>query len=359
MAKKRITDLGVLTAAEGQDKILVVDVSDTTHGADGRSKVMDVGKLPISEAQALAFSAKADDAALQFLDSRVVGVESNKQEKSEKGQSNGYAGLDINAKVPTSQLPDSVLGALEYKQPWNANTNTPTIPAASSANRGWYYKVSVAGTTNIDGITDWGLGDWIISNGTTWDKLDNSDSVSSVQGKTGAVSLNATEIPVTGGSGTTVYTELTNRIVKNEGIELEAGKAAITATIDWNSYKNSGFYKGSNMLHASGNSINDHTWRYVIVVQHGAGNSSQLSWDYTGNHFAYRSSLNNYWSPWRYLMDERDKLALENLISGKAATSHGHSGWDVTIEDDQGGPIDLQAALMNIYFRLEQLESYH
>ena len=81
-----------------------------------------------------------------------------------------------------------------YEGVWNASTNTPTI-VSSTGLKGDYYIVNVAGSTNIDGITDWKVGDWIIFNGTTWDKVDNTDAVSSVNGFTGAVSLTTANIP--------------------------------------------------------------------------------------------------------------------------------------------------------------------
>jgi hypothetical protein len=52
----------------------------------------------------------------------------------------------------------------------------------------------VAGTTNLDGITDWQVGDWAIYNGTVWQKVDNTDAVSSVNGQTGTVVLTTTNI---------------------------------------------------------------------------------------------------------------------------------------------------------------------
>ena len=108
---------------------------------------------------------------------------------TEKGVANGVATLDGSAKIPSSQLPASMLGAVNYQGVWNAATNTPTIPAAAPANKGYYYKVSVAGTTAVDGMAEWAVGDWITSNGTTWDKTDNTETVSSVAGKVGAVTL--------------------------------------------------------------------------------------------------------------------------------------------------------------------------
>ncbi|RWM29785.1 hypothetical protein [Mesorhizobium sp.] len=108
-----------------------------------------------------------------------------KQNENEKGNANGYASLDSTGKVPSAQLPSALFGALSYQGTWNANTNTPTMPAASSANKGQYYKVDTAGATNVSGITDWQIGDWIVSNGTSWDKIDNTDQVNSVAGLQG------------------------------------------------------------------------------------------------------------------------------------------------------------------------------
>lgn len=86
---------------------------------------------------------------------------------------------------------NGVLGGAIYQGVWNANTNSPTL-ASGVGTKGYYYVVSVAGATNLDGTTDWKIGDWAIFNGTTWDKVDNTDAVSSVNGAIGAVSLTGT-----------------------------------------------------------------------------------------------------------------------------------------------------------------------
>jgi len=54
--------------------------------------------------------------------------------------------------------------------------------------------VSVAGSTNLDGITTWVVGDWAIFNGTVWQKVDNTDAVTSVNGYTGTVSLTYSDV---------------------------------------------------------------------------------------------------------------------------------------------------------------------
>ena len=50
---------------------------------------------------------------------------------------------------------------------WNATTNTPAL-ASGVGTQGDYYVVSVAGTTNLDGETDWGVGVWAVFTGGVW-----------------------------------------------------------------------------------------------------------------------------------------------------------------------------------------------
>ena len=110
------------------------------------------------------------------------------------GAANGLATLGSDAKLCASQIPAAILGALEYQGTWNASTDTPPMPAASSANKGYYYKVSVAGETSIDGIAIWRAGDWIVSNSATWDKVDNTELVTSVAGRIGDIVLSTADI---------------------------------------------------------------------------------------------------------------------------------------------------------------------
>jgi hypothetical protein len=116
------------------------------------------------------------------------------------GAANGVATLDAGGKVPVSELPAAVLGALSYQGTWDASTNTPTL-TSSVGTKGYYYVVSVAGNTNLNGITDWLVGDWAIYNGSIWQKVDNTETVTSVNGQTGAVILTTTNVA----EGTNLY----------------------------------------------------------------------------------------------------------------------------------------------------------
>ena len=98
----------------------------------------------------------------------------------------------------------TITGTLVYQGSWNASTNTPTLTSSVGTN-GYYYIVSVAGTTNLNGITDWQPNDWAIFNGSVWEKIDNTDLVTSVNSYTGAVVLTNTDVgaPTYAGVGAT------------------------------------------------------------------------------------------------------------------------------------------------------------
>jgi hypothetical protein len=81
-------------------------------------------------------------------------------------------------------------GTLVFKGLWNADTDSPQlasptpIPAAGN-----FWVVSDAGDTDLSGITDWQIGDWAISDGTQWRKLDNSDTVTNAQNEGGGIGI--------------------------------------------------------------------------------------------------------------------------------------------------------------------------
>lgn len=91
------------------------------------------------------------------------------------------ASTDDSTRIATTAFVNNAVGAipsgLTFQGEWDALNNTPNI-GASTPNNGDFYIVSVAGTTNLGGITDWEVGDWaiaVVSGGvTTWQKIDNS-----------------------------------------------------------------------------------------------------------------------------------------------------------------------------------------
>jgi hypothetical protein len=144
---------------------------------------------------------------------------------TEKAAALGVATLDAGGTVPLSQIPASIQGGVSYQGTWNASTNTPTL-SNGVGTKGYYYVVSVAGNTNLDGITSWNVGDWAIFNGTVWQKVDNTDAVTSVNGYTGTVVLTNTDISGFG----TMSTQNANAVAITGGTINGTTIGATTAT---------------------------------------------------------------------------------------------------------------------------------
>jgi hypothetical protein len=202
------------------------------------------------------------------------------------GAANGVATLDAGGTVPLSQIPASIQGGVSYQGTWNATTNSPTL-TSSVGTKGYYYVVSVAGSTNLNGVTSWNIGDWAIYNGTAWEKIDNTDAVTSVNGYTGTVVLtntdisgfgtmstqNANAVAITGGSinGTTIgattpstvtgTTVTATTLVVNDNSTLGSSNSD---TVTFTARVNSDFDPSTNNAYDLGR--NAHAWRNLYLT---------------------------------------------------------------------------------------------
>jgi hypothetical protein len=143
-------------------------------------------------------------------------------------------------------------GFVNYKGTWNASTNTPTL-VSSVGTKGDYYVVSVTGSTNLNGITTWTQGDWAIFNGTAWEKVDNTDLVTSVAGRTGAITLTTADV---GGLGT-IATQAANNVSITGGsitgiTDLAVADGGTGASTAGDARTNLGLVIGTDVLSPSG-----------------------------------------------------------------------------------------------------------
>jgi hypothetical protein len=118
---------------------------------------------------------------------------------TELGAINGVATLDATGTLTLSQIPAALVGAMQFNGTWNAttgNTTSLTVPTISFTSNvapaGEYFIVATAGTNTIGTLTgnvsQWNVGDMIISTGTAWEKIDGlSSEVTSVFGRVGAI----------------------------------------------------------------------------------------------------------------------------------------------------------------------------
>ena len=162
----------------------------------------------------------------------------------QKGVADGVATLDSNAKVPLSQIPDSVLGQMLYagtidnigscalsdsfKAKYNLSSLSITQNIANDYS-GSYWIATAAGTLTSSGsgfpAIDYNIGDWIVSNGAAgYVKVDNTDAVQGVKGnaessyRTGYVNLTpanigaATPADVTASIGKNIQLDFTGTL---------------------------------------------------------------------------------------------------------------------------------------------------
>ncbi len=195
----------VVSAAAGTADLTLADVNANSGSAGSASQSLTIQ----TDAKGRILSVTVNSIALQV--SQVSGAEST----ANKGVAGGYAALSSNGTVPLSQLPAAVGGAWNFQGLWDASTNTPALTSGTGTN-GDAYRVSVAGTTALDGTSDWQVGDWVVfagvqGSGGAWDKLNGANGeVTSVAGKTGAVTLDATDIAGLAPSATTDTTNASN-----------------------------------------------------------------------------------------------------------------------------------------------------
>jgi hypothetical protein len=125
----------------------------------------------------------------------------------------------------------NALGALVYQGTWDASANNPTL-TSSVGTKGNYYVVSVAGTTTLNGISSWSVGDWAVFNGSVWQKVDGGTSESFVNltvtgtaniATGNVVNMTSSNVTITGGTENAVtYTNVTvssgNITVTNDNV---------------------------------------------------------------------------------------------------------------------------------------------
>lgn len=104
----------------------------------------------------------------------------------------------------------NAIGALNYKGTWNANANSPAL-ASGVGTKGDYYVVGTAGSTTLDGISNWGIGDWAAFNGSAWQRVE------------GGADLNGVNLSV---SGTSTLSGLT----ASTALALNASKEIVSVT---------------------------------------------------------------------------------------------------------------------------------
>lgn len=160
-----------------------------------------------------------------------------------------YAHLNDNGKVPLEELDDSILGNLQFQDVWDAKNNNPQLPLVPTK-KGQYWIVSTAGEQF--GLS-FNTGDWLVAGDSVWQKVDNSDAVTSVNGKIGNVILTANDINYNNETVSEALNSKQNQLtagknitIKNDVISAEFN----TAIIDYNLTYNKPSINGVELINA-------------------------------------------------------------------------------------------------------------
>lgn len=123
------------------------------------------------------------------------------------GASGGTGGTGGPGTTSWNDITDKPGAILNYKGTWNANTNSPSLSDGTGTG-GDVYRVSVAGSRNLgSGTISWEIGDYAIWSPVTssWEKADTTDAVSSVAGRTGAVTLTSADLGASGSASSSTF----------------------------------------------------------------------------------------------------------------------------------------------------------
>jgi hypothetical protein len=151
-------------------------LSEANASASEEAAALSEANADQSEAQALAHKNAAGVSEVNAKDSenKSKASELKAQKWAEEGHTVEVEPGKFSAKHWATVAANAVGGAMTYMGVWDASSGEyPTTPFT-----GHYYKVSVAGTI---GAVDYQVNDSVIYNGTTWDKIDNSENDAQVE----------------------------------------------------------------------------------------------------------------------------------------------------------------------------------
>lgn len=240
------TEIGKLGGSASDTQNGLVDVTVTTTG--GQVKSVDVGVTGLDTALA------------------------------------GKANLDESGKILASELPDYILGQVmfggiitkaysstvsvqptdNFKEKYNLTGSSVIINTYDYSKYEGVYFIASGSLVNATalGVANVNVGDWVISTGSEWAKVDNTDAVASVAGLTGSITASAlakklaetddaNELALKSElnnkqdklvSGTNIKTINGNSILGSGDIVIEGGGGGSTVQPDWNAMKGEAGY---------------------------------------------------------------------------------------------------------------------
>ncbi len=206
----------IVGSLEDADAKTIEAINNELDGLDGKVKALEeAGFIKIGDVQSeiakLGGSASSGvkvNVAVQTEGGEVRGV--TVDETGLNTALAGKANLDESGKILASELPDYILGQVmfggiitagasssvtiqptnNFKEKYGLTGTSVTISNSDFSKYEGVYFITNASVINgsVLGVADVNTGDWIISTGAAWEKVDNTDAVASVAGLTGLIS---------------------------------------------------------------------------------------------------------------------------------------------------------------------------
>ena len=179
--------LNVIVTVHGWDEARISGIETQTDGNTERVAALELDQLrQDSEISANTSKNAQQDSRLDALENTATPDyvldtdQTSAQVRVQGAWQPGYNKTDIDAsqavqdasiasnqsdiatnKADITTLEEQINSGVSLVGTWDADTNTPDLSALTLSN-GQYYLVDVAGTTDLNGLTDWQIGDWAI-----------------------------------------------------------------------------------------------------------------------------------------------------------------------------------------------------
>jgi len=232
-------------------------------------------------------------------------------------------------------------GPIYYQGTWDANANNPFLQSGVGFT-GEYYIVSVAGNTNLDGISNWQVGDWAIFNSATnkWEKIDGGSYGTTLNIVNDTSNNTNYNVVLTNSSGGLVDTEY----VDNGVLTFNPSTNYVTIS----KASGAGLYMSSNTANVGTTLILDakspSSGNFVGSTQIAFTQNGNSVWAFGGQNVGFGATNNSWLSAWCYVNNTAPLAITTNgawSISGNIANNWNNFGTagQVLISNGPSAPV--------------------
>ncbi|MDC9602624.1 prophage tail fiber N-terminal domain-containing protein, partial [Pseudoalteromonas sp. GABNS16G] len=247
--------------------------SDAAVSASAAATSESNANTSANEAEGSAQAASDSESAAQASEAAAAnsaGLSAQARDAAQAAKSDAEASAinaatsESNAAQSASEAAASAATSMRYMGAHDASTGT--FPDTTSLTEGALYKISVTGDINGETYRN---GDQIIFNGTDWDHVDNTESVTSVAGKVGDVTVSKSDVGLGNVRNVSSYSQSESDSRLSEKLDSNANAVSASKLNTARTITLGGDLSGSTSFDGSGNvtitaSVQDDSHNHVI-----------------------------------------------------------------------------------------------